>query len=47
MNTLAEMKLVIKSEGGFMKVYFYINLNFILVFSLLEIILPIYIFKKI
>ena len=24
-NTLAEMKLVIKSEGGFMKVYFYIN----------------------
>ena len=25
MNTLAEMKLVIKSESGFMKVYFYIN----------------------
>ena len=25
MNVLAEMKLVIKSEGGFMKVYFYIN----------------------
>ena len=25
MNSLAEMKLVIKSEGGFMKVYFYIN----------------------
>lgn len=24
-NTLAEMKLVIKSEGGFMKVYFYIS----------------------